>query len=796
MKYNYRYEFHPHGTTASKSDREPSHIWIDNGNTLDEGIFDHHHTSQYCCTVEAIVDNTNFLTCLEADEANTFTFHTHRYPDTDALFSIYLIQNYLEHRDKKKEITACFPQSLTSIVDYVKAVDRGNILLADQPNQPLVSLYCILTFVFMVEKDMQKATERALTVIRQAVRQAEKVAPAAYDFFTSPIERINCRAELKLANEDYQHYLADKSSICKTDKCYLPLGNETISDEKVDVLIWTAVPTCQLNRLWARADGYPLTIIPDAPINSCVGEKQISCTNYIISLNPAYNDNRELPYSLLPIARYLETYEQEHENTLYQETGCHKRDHSAPRGYREESDSLFLTPPYEETSDPWFINADLTLIASPRTGSLLSPEDIIHTVVSFSECKLNSLHNNLIIPFRFERHNYKHLNALFQERALYKNGNNTMPYLRPSLRYFNTMVTEFSLDQNNYAYYIMPVQSKLLKDLQALNDTCAISKELQVFLFPYGIGFFLLSANRDYSERIVPTFLAMETQRNFRMQIDEYFRTTLSVTPALLDPELADDTVKLINPHYYTYAKLSPENAAVTDQSLTRYAAMLCSIDGNTDNNCQTLAFNYRQHMAYSRIGSALVSTTFEEVTPIHQLFNQEWFWMYLLILEQRYVLLECKRVLVETKINNRKSSRIQIKDLREMLISFSSAGYFSTAIEEEVGDRIYRGLSGDIYRISELKEEVLNQLDQVANYHDSKVTASLDKISLWILPFMVLSTILQCSLITMEPLVGVSEKGFPFSLSTNLQAFASWGIMVLLVALLFIILKITDRRK
>lgn len=822
MKYSYRYEFHRHGTTASKSDREPSHIWVDNGNTLDTGIFDHHQDSKYCCTVEVICNHLNYLSAVEPDANQTFTFHTHEYPDTDALFSIFLIQHFLEQREEK-DVTDFLPKTISAIVDYVKSVDRGNVRLPDKPEQSMESLYCILTFIFELEKNMEKATEKALTVIQKAVNQSENADDDAFDFFTSAIINVDCADEIKSANEDYAHYLEDKSTICRALKCALPMENETIADEKIDTLIWNGVPTCQFNRLWARADGYVLTIVPSSPSTYSIGDTKRACTNAIISLNPTCNDNRKPAFSLLPIARYLETYEQERENVLFKETGFHKRDHSAPRGYRDNSDSLFLTAPFEETSDPWFINSDRTLIAAPHTGSLLSLEEITHIVVKFSDYRLESLHNRLIVPFRFDSQHYNRLCTLLQkkvessEKTLKESSTESVKESSQRVngktdsipfrcfesrnfesRYFNTMVTEFSMDQNNYSHYAVDTPDKLIEGFHALNDCngCSINQTMQILLFPYGIGFFLLSAYRDYNAKAVPTFLAMETQTNFRRQVDAYFRTTLSSVPSLFDQELAKESITLMNPHYYTYAKLSPENASITDSSLTQYASMLCSVSGTADNDCQTLSFNYRQHMAYSRIGCALVSTTFETETPVKQLFDQEWMWMYLLVLVQRYVLLECKRELVKAKLSSKKKNRLQIKNLREMLIRFSSSAYFSTAVEDETGDGIYRGLSCDIYRIPELKDEVLNQLEQVSNYHDSKVTASLDKISVWILPFMVISTILQCSLITMEPLIGVSEKGFPFSLSENLQAFASWGIMFLLVVLLFIILKLTDRRK
>lgn len=796
MKYTYHYEFHPHGTTVSKSDRLPSHIWVDNGNLLDIGIFDHHQNPQYNCSVEVLYENSHLLVPLGPDENNSFTFHTHIFPDTDALFSIFLIQYYLEHRETVKEGAGSnqgFPLCASQILSYVKTIDSGRIRLSLDNRKPLMSLYCILTCLFKLESDMTKATQRALTIISHAVSLADNASPEApFDFFYSPVSNIDCHAELTYANEDYDKYLADKASICQITKCALPLENETISEEKVDTLIWKGIPSSQFNRLWAREEGYALTIIPVACSAPSFGEKEYSCTNVIISLDPFLNDKRENAFSLLPIARYLETYEQMRENTLFSETKLHKRDHSAPRGYRENRNSLFLKPPFCETSDPWFINADGTLIGAPRTGSLLSLEDIVQTVTSFSAYCLKCIHSKLIIPFCFQPQKLPRLSSVFSDQSLPVEASHNLPFLRRDLRYLNTMVSEFSYNKENYSHFVLPLQDRLLQTLQMLDSNYLFADSMDAFLFPYGIGFFILSVARECSCSHVPTFIAMEVQKEFCLQVDNFFRTTLITDTSLLYKGLDNEAIRMLNPHYYTYMKLSPENAAITDSALSRYAAMLCSISSNAENDCETVCFNYRQHMAYSRIGCAFVSTSHQQEDSLCLLFEKEWFWLYLLILEQRYVLLECKRALVQFKLHQHK----EIKKMYEMLIDFSASGYFSTAVDDERGDSIYRGISEKIFMLSSLKDEVQNQLEQVASYHESRVNASLDKISVWILPFMVLSTILQCSLITMEPLIRVSKKGFPFALTSNIQAFASWGIVVFLIVLLFVLLKITNKRR
>ena len=784
MKYTYHYEFHPHGTTVSKEDRTISHIWVDNGNTLEVGLFDHHQNNTYSCSVEAIVQHPELLAPLVPSDA--FTFHTHEYPDTDALFAIYLIQYYLEHRNTANEVTSCFPKTFIQIVDYVKAVDSGHIGIIQDINEPLVSLYCIITCIFKLQPDMQKATQKALTVIGQAVLQAENATlEMPFDFFYSPINKVNCQRELKLANEDYAKYLDDKKNICTITKCHLPMTNDTISSGKVDTIIWSSQPTCEFNRIWARMEGYVLTIVPMASI----GEY----SNVIISLNPTCNEGRDFSYSLLPIARYLELYEQEKETSVLHENGSHKRNHSAPRGYRDNQNSLFLQSPFAETSDPWFVNSDYTLIAAPHTGSTLTLSEITETVISFADCRMNGFQTKIVVPFHFGMEHYRELTSILKKSSIDEPSvEPEFPYFQPNKRYFNPMLEQYSHEKGNFTYLQLSTGEHILQQLHKINDTFDYSKQMEVMIFPYGVGFFILTASEDYKSNPISSFAAIESLIHFRIQMDLHFRTILSPKSNGFTQGLPENLITIMNPHFYTGVKLTPENSAITNSTVIKYASTLCSVNEDMSCESQAVSFNYRQHIAYSRIGCSFVSTTYDTENTVGLLWEKEWFFLYLLTLEQRYVLLECKRQLIAFKLNEKK----RIRELREMLIEFSSNGYFSTAVDDEFMDKIYREILENVFMVSELKEQVLNQLEQLSAYHEGKVTAALDKISVWLLPFMVISTILQCSLITMEPLVGISEKGFPFALIGNIQALLGWGIMLFLVVFLFVILKLTSRHR
>ena len=127
------YVFHEKGVSVNKDKAEEGHLWLDIGNTLDFGVLDHHSSEKYSCTVEALINNLNLIEPLKNNKQ--VTFHIHKYPDTDALFSVYLAQYYLNN--------GRLPVNINAILDYVSSVDRGIIKLAGCR----ITLYKIICFL-------------------------------------------------------------------------------------------------------------------------------------------------------------------------------------------------------------------------------------------------------------------------------------------------------------------------------------------------------------------------------------------------------------------------------------------------------------------------------------------------------------------------------------------------------------------------------------------------------------------------------------------------------------------------
>lgn len=76
---------------------------------------------------------------------------------------------------------------------------------------------------------------------------------------------------------------------------------------------------------------------------------------------------------MMPMAEILEQCEQIEEEEVFRQQGIYRRDHSHSR----DSFSHFSKPPFDKTSDPWYVSDCGDIIDAPRIGSLLSYSEIL-----------------------------------------------------------------------------------------------------------------------------------------------------------------------------------------------------------------------------------------------------------------------------------------------------------------------------------------------------------------------------------------------------------------------------------
>jgi len=766
MKFDY--EFHGRGVSVSKDKVEDGHIWLDIGNALDFGIIDHHSSDKYSCTVDALVKNLYIVDHLKNKEQ--ITFHTHRYPDTDALFSIYLIQYYLNNEQ--------LPRNIEAILDYVSNVDRGNIKLTEK-QITLYKVICILSEQYNQPDDLDKC----FNLIDKVVRKSEN--DTNFSFMDSDISDLlsslsgldNIKADIL---NDYRLYESERDDrkICDIKDVYLPLADAiTASDTTVKALIWKKKPECKFHRIWARGEGFVLTVIPLNDKGFLLNGTSFPCTDIVISIPP------NAPYSLQPLAQLLEQYEQDRENSFLGNNSTRKRDHSRPRGKSEDS-NRFYENPWNITSDPWFFTSDHTLVQSPYSGSLLTTSEIIHVVKTFGQCLIKGYRANVIVPFTYTPSAYKKILKWFTSKGweFYDNADNNkskIPWTSKEKRYINILLEEYSFPrkkQKRRFEILKGVFSSVIGQNHDMCGICNFDTECYNVLFEHGAGVtvFTSTFNKPNERKL----MSIEIKRINAVQNKLYYDLANN-------PIYKTDFLDYLAPHFYTSLEVSSECLKLSNSIIKQYVETICGIFNNDNNSDFVSNLNYRTVLANSRLGSAIVIATDEHEAANHkekryrELFDNEWLYMYIIALQQRYSLLEIKRSFTSLSgIGNSKST----SRLRDTLIKFYATSYFTTATDDELGDRLFRKWH-DIFMIVDLKTDIIEQINQHDEYQNSKLSNMFSIISALLLPLVFVSTIIQTTIINLDPLFVSGDSRFGISL--DIKTLPAWITMYTPILLL-----------
>ncbi|MDR2568813.1 MAG: hypothetical protein LBD23_00765 [Oscillospiraceae bacterium] len=775
MSIIFKYEFYDKGTSIKKVPE--GHIWLDIGNALAPGIIDHHSSTGYSSTVDALQKNLHLLDDLKNRE--TVVINTHKFPDTDALFSMWLVQYYL--KDSRYEL----PRNIAAIVEYVSNIDSGHVKLMDDT----ITLYKILGFQ-ATEYHNEAAIKKCLDIIKEAIDLNDRVG---FSFMNGNIlEHMDgCDEITALIENDRHRYEIDKNTICRKVQVTLPLSGNytTAATEEVDAIIWTTQPTSKFNRLWARSDGYVLTIVPQEDKSYFFDDKDILCTDTIISIGPEFASK----YSLIPLAYMLEQYEQEKELSVLGEENNTKRDHSCPRG-KEKDDNRFFDKPWSLTADPWYFTNDGTLVQSPYNGSLLSLREVIQTVLTFAECFIKNFRMNILVPFTYDPLSFDQVLKSFYELGWEKSD---IPWLDKNERYISTFLQEYSFKESEdnikirerekhfVVLKLQYSQGVFQPDANCSHhaDDCVFKalykfdKPLTCILFKYGAGIAVFSHSADLSGQRMLAVYEVEKLRSCQRKFIDHFHKC---------PLFTFKPVDCLSPHYYTSIEVNSGCLNMSSSLISRFAVSLCNIADSGEDFGVTQKINYRTMMAHSRMGSTLVIATdeFDKYDSnkgeyaYRDRFNNEWLYLYIIALQQRYSLVEIKRCFTSLLgANNCKDT----KKLREKLIGFYASSYFTTVTDDELGDNIYSRWH-KVLMIDDLKMLIMEEINQHDEYISGKTAALFQKVSNWLIPVMIMSTLTQI-FVNWHLFLGVWHDGdigtwmewFPVIIPFGLVAIIIW---------------------
>ncbi len=769
-KYTYEFSFLPFGSNFQREKYLPGELWIDVGSSLEDGVIDHHYSvSHYESTVEALLSNEG-REVLEhlTPQKGRIHIYLHRDPDLDAFFSVYLLIFYLEH-------DRTLPYGTELIKTYVSDIDSGRFLLDGENFSHLYALVSGIREVTGLSK------EETFDVCMELVETAAiKLATEEnFSLYTSDLTQGNAllsdvSSTLALDLLKYQEDV--KSGICKEKMVFLPLkGEDIVSDKPVKTLVWFDVPGCIFHKMWARRNGYQLTVIPQENFCFSDGELSYPCTNVIIALNPVDADGNPQSYSILPIAKYLEEYEQECELKLLGDKNSAKRNHSRPRG---NTYSQFYEKPFLITGDPWFVNSTEDLVAAPGSGSLLSIRQIIDVVLNLGECYVKSCNTKLITGFSFDRSYLKEINKMIDKSGWCSSLPSDYEINYENLNY---MLKEFSDWHNKGSRFRIYRNPKF-------NQTTLI-------IYQYGVGLILEESNDVFEKGK----LFHTTYDQIRDKYKEIIHATIGEKEAsyyfnCYDPVL--ERLHFIGKNIYSSVDVDSSILNMKRYALSYYAKKLCNFFGNNDDYILDFSLDSRVSLAFSSRGTILFTTTDSYSgnlieTEYRNHFEKEWFYLYLTALQQRYLLTEITRKLVSIGYKNAK----KVKQLKETLITFYGSGYFSTASDDELCERIFRFYLEKL-EVEQLKECISNHIAGIDEYNESHSMRAFNQLSMLILPVVVLSTVFQTSIIRLEPLWQSGRGVFGLAFNTDTDNMIAWGLMFVLSIILFAILILNGKRR
>ncbi len=345
-KMNIEYQFVPYGMVIEP---EKDTLVMDVGMKTVPGVIDHHHPeAEVECTASLIVKSPSLvLDHIKRDEilkkekdSYRLRIITHRLPDFDAVSSIFLALKLIE--------IGIVDPAMAQMADYTKMVDSAslpkNIDLASTP-------YSILRGLFRrIKKDEEEANQARIVEGLKFMRFLHTKVTEGYEILEnrvlfSGIDRYE-RA-MRHAEKDYFHYMSDFQRSLKVNLT-LPLS-EGKGKRQCDGLI-VRNPRSYLLKEWARRDRENSSLKEGFTFLMTNFEDK----RYILGVDPEGGVNLRGLGDLL----------------------------SEKEAKKREEQRRSLTYQWYDGNCPFF---NYRIVVSPQDDSSLTHEEIVDTILSFSQ---------------------------------------------------------------------------------------------------------------------------------------------------------------------------------------------------------------------------------------------------------------------------------------------------------------------------------------------------------------------------------------------------------------------------
>lgn len=391
MDVTYNYVFEKMGSLVPDEIRK-NVIWIDVGNTVKDGVFDHHQGGDFKSAFECVMKSPKCYESLKSylksgEEKLEVEFHVHESPDVDCFFGIYAVQKMISE-NKENPAEALKKEVTDKLLDYVNSIDEGRNKNLDTAT--LYAYICMISGYIKRENpktENKKYMDEVLQLLDLVVKKLETRGNTCdINFFKNSLKEyvevstLSCFSKL----EGYigrDCYKKDKDEN-RVEIELVKLWNSNLKKMvAVKSAIWKELPSGEDGYYFARVDDECLLTVYPTSIKE---EKTSEGVTYVkIALDPTKEDAQN--YSLKPLAEVIEQCEQIEEKQFYEQTGRYRRDHSKSRkDNNADKEGRFEKIPFCETSDPWFFMEKGDMIDAPRDGSIIPYNRIVSIIKNTS----------------------------------------------------------------------------------------------------------------------------------------------------------------------------------------------------------------------------------------------------------------------------------------------------------------------------------------------------------------------------------------------------------------------------
>ena len=837
-KFIVSYDFINMGSVVADSlDDEklkPQKNWffLDVGNSLEEGIIDHHQNisgvivagKTYRSAASLLAHSRNLIMKNYNSDINEIKIIVHKEPDFDCFVSAYLAE-YLLKNDGR------LPDNYEEVLEYTEKVDAGMLRIEDKNVKTPAMVACALAET--PEIKCFSGDEKNLAIMKKGLRLIDYIFNRLTEIQSIHHPRLfdkdsGFESELNLLAEDYLNYCSDleKADLCEKIRIKLPvIGAEEQRLQEVDGLVFKDEPSCILHKYWARQDhnspsrtGYIFTLIPQHR-----KEEAQDCYKYIYSEGKRTEERMQLGSDgqgvkvyrsiisvdpsrgvcLKGLAEQLELEELKKEQLLLGEAKRERRDFTTRR----------FNEPWCTNRDPWYDgrNHFYTIVDSPGVNSLLTFEQIKSIALNFICPKVTDTRIKYVFPFTFDPEKYNQLcgyiadnfDLVSEDReVIAKRQDFFLPYVYD---YYNCPEEGklpkhcqhfllkkkgiFDFDKADCLVTLQPQSSEETRDLLAKYDNelkiYGESLKSKISVFRYGIGFFITELKIENEVLYIKDLLKLnkeiindqESKKNdmYLRIVDFYFSQLYSTNRF---------NIKLSQPLVYSTITIPAEDYYESEKKELVYK-LSNSIEWNENvlSNYipdQTL-MEVTDHciFGFGKTGGTLlqIDTKINDFkkSEFRNLFETIFFDIFIYVLHQRKSLMNFAYIL---SVYDNKRQLTKITKLRELFMNFTIQGWYSQVTNNELGMEMYRHWQ-EMFENEKLYQEVSEQLGSVDDYNKSVWSNLFGVLSLITFPLLILSVFLDSGFLKIRTLFDFSNNIWPWNIFAVVIVIYFLGLLV-----------------